>query len=405
MSDSIFLSIPVTELAGQTFHCSCGQTHTIHTQKLVIAPGAIHQVLDCGLSGTPFIIADGNTWPLAPASWQSLPHYVLRHDPIQADEYTLGDLFIEAATRSFDYLIALGSGTIGDSVRYLASALQKPFVNVCTAPSMDGAASSHSPLIHHHFKTTYPAAAPYAIYFDLDIMAQAPKAMIAAGFADIEGKHVATLDWYLGHLATGEAYCSQIRDLTMAAVSKCESAYLGLSKRDPAAIRSLAEALMLSSLAMQLNVTSRPASGMEHLISHAWENYAIMHHEPTHLHGDKVGIGTLIACDIYQAFFQEKRLPKQAPDGIDYDRILAHWDELKEKADALYARQDSIARRILKAGGPIYPTELGISPDAIHYSFSHMTDSRPRVTIVHLIQKLGLQEEILSPICEKWCLL
>lgn len=405
MSENIFLSLPISDLAGKSFDCPCGRTHTIHTQKLVIAHGAAEQVLDCGLPGTPFIVADTNTWPLAPAGWQALPHYVLTHEPLQADEYTLGDLLIETRAQSFDYLIALGSGTIGDSTRYLANALGLPFVNVCTAPSMDGAASCHSPLIHHHFKTTYPAAAPYAIYFDLDIMAQAPKAMIAAGFADIEGKHVATLDWYLGHLATGEAYCPQICELTMSAVHKCETACHGLSRRDPAAIRNLAEALMLSSLAMQLNITSRPASGMEHLISHAWENYAIKRHEPAHLHGDKVGIGTLIACDIYHEFFREKRLPKSAPEGIDYDNLLAHWDELKEKADALYALQDSIARRILKAGGPIYPTELGISPEAIRYSFSHMTTGRPRVTIAHLIEKLGLQEEIFAPVCEKWCLL
>ena len=140
---------------------------------------------------------------------------------------------------------------------------------------MDGAASQHSPLIHHQFKTTYPAAAPYAIYFDLDIMAAAPAPMLAAGLADIEGKHVATLDWYIGHLVTGEAYCEPIRDLTMASVALCEQYCDGLAAREPQAVRALATSLLLTSLAMQLNVTSRPASGMEHLISHAWENYAI----------------------------------------------------------------------------------------------------------------------------------
>ena len=405
MSDSIFLSESIPALAGRTFTCSCGRQHTIHTQKLVIAHGALQEVFNSDLAGTPFIVADTNTWPLAPQSWQTLPHYVLTHEPLEADEYTLGDLLIETASQPFDYLIALGSGTIGDSTRYIAHILHKPFINVCTAPSMDGAASCHSPLIHHSFKTTYPATAPYAIYFDLDIMAAAPQAMIAAGFADIEGKHVATLDWYLGHLATGEAYCPEICRLTMDAVERCEAACLGLADRDPNAIQNLAEALKLSSLAMQLNITSRPASGMEHLISHAWENYGIQHQEPSHLHGDKVGIGTLIACEVYHEFFKEKRIPETALNGIRYDIILAHWDELKEKADALYAKQDAIARRILKAGGPIYPSELHITPETIRYGFAHMTDGRPRVTIVHLIEKMGLQDEILRPICERWCLL
>lgn len=399
-----FLSCPIEELAGRTFDCTCGRKHTIHTQKLVIAPGAIHEALNSGLSGTPFIIADTNTWPLAPESWAALPHYILTHDPIEADEYTLGDLLIETALQSFDYLIALGSGTIGDSTRYLANRLGKPFVNVCTAPSMDGAASSHSPLIHHRFKTTYTAAPPYAIYFDLDIMAAAPQAMIAAGFADIEGKHVATLDWYLGHLTTDEAFCPAIRDLTMEAVRRCESACSGLATREPEAIQTLAEALMLSSLAMQLNITSRPASGMEHLISHAWENYAIQHGESAKLHGDKVGIGALIACDIYHAFFKRPAPQGDIP-GINADALRAHWEELTGLAEKLYARKEAIEKHIALAGGPTRPSQLNLSPETIAYGFTHMTVGRPRVTIAHLIEKMGLQEEILQPICEKWCAL
>ena len=383
-------------LAGQTIHCSCGLTHTIHTQKIVLAPGAIHQSLESGLSGTPLIIADTHTWAYAPASFHSLPHYILSHDPILADEYTLGDLLIEASVQSVDYLIALGSGTIGDSVRFLASTLHKPFVNICTAPSMDGAASQHSPLIHHQFKTTYPAAAPYAIYFDLDIMAAAPAHMLAAGLADIEGKHVATLDWYIGHLVTGEAYCEPIRDLTMASVALCEQYCDGLAAREPQAVRALATSLLLTSLAMQLNVTSRPASGMEHLISHAWENYAIRQGLSPHLHGDKVGLGTLIACDVYHAFFHTVKMPQQER----YAPLVRHWNELTEKADALYALKPLIRERIAKAGGPVTLSALGISRQAAVYGFQHMTDGRPRVTIAHLIKELQLEEVIYPSVLE-----
>lgn len=432
MSDNLFLSVIENEgiesLAGREFVCPCGKTHTIGTQKFTIAPGAIHHVLSVFPDKTPFIVADKNTWPLAPASWQTLPHYLFSHEHIEADEYSLGDLLIESQLQPFDYMIALGSGNIGDCTRYLANALHKPFINVTTAPSMDGAASRHSPLIHHKFKTTYTAKEPYAIFFDLDILSKAPREMIAAGLADIEGKHVATLDWVLGHLSTGEDYCPEIRELTMEAVRRCEAAVDGLhasASVNDEAIRPLAEALMLSSLAMQLNITSRPASGMEHLISHSWENYGIMQGIPAGLHGDKVGIGTLIACDVYESFFLKEtptgqslgydRLlqavndpssicrtkPKHQP-SINYQDLLDHWDDLKTRAQTLVEMKPLLAANIQKAGGPLTPRKLGFPPEQVRYGFDHMTDGRPRVTIAHLIEDLGLEKEIFDPLCEIW---
>ncbi len=54
-----------------------------------------------------------------------------------------------------------------------------------TAPSMDGYASNVSPLIIKHLKTTYEAHTAKVIIGDLDILAQAPLSMIAAGAGDI----------------------------------------------------------------------------------------------------------------------------------------------------------------------------------------------------------------------------
>ncbi len=432
MSDNLFLSLiekkGIGSLAGREFVCPCGKTHTIGTQLLHIAPGAIREVLSVFPGQTPFIVADKNTWPLTPKEWADLPHYLFTHEHIEADEYSLGDLLIESQLQSFDYMIALGSGNIGDCTRYLANALHKPFINVTTAPSMDGAVSRHSPLIHHKFKTTYTAREPYAVFFDLDILASAPADMIAAGLADIEGKHVATLDWYLGHLSTGEDYCPEIRELTMEAVRRCEAVADQLQASDTItseAISPLAEALMLSSLAMQLNITSRPASGMEHLISHSWENYGIRQGIPAGLHGDKVGIGTLIACDVYEAFFIQapdgsealgharlrqaiedpasicRTKPKHEP-SIDYQNLLDHWDDLAKRAKDLVTLKPFIAENIQKAGGPLHPSDLGITPEQVLYGFEHMTDGRPRVTIAHLIEDLGLEDQIFAPLCKVW---
>lgn len=390
------------EMAGKSFPCTCGLTHVIHTEKLVIQRGAIHQVLDNGLPGTPFVVADERTWPLGQEVLGHLPHFILTGDNIHADDYTLGRLLIATAQQDIGYFIALGAGTIGDAVRYLAYRLGKPFVNICTAPSMDGAASSHSPLVHENFKQTYQAAPPYGVYFDLDIMAGAPQDMIAAGYADVAGKYVAAVDWRLGNLATGEHFCPEIQGVTLRAVAKCEESCAGLAAREPDAIATLAEALLLSSLAMQLNITSRPASGMEHLLSHAWENLSLQRGDPVSLHGDKVGIGTLIACDIYEEFFKETRIPDGPVEGINYQNILDHWEELKKHSDFLVSIRDRVAAQIHQAGGPTRPAQLGISPQDVDYGLRHMTLGRPRVTIAHVIKALGLEDEIYGAVLPRW---
>ena len=399
---SEMFNMSIHDMAGKTFPCSCGKTHVIHTQKIILEPDAIYKVLDNGLPGTPFVIADENTWPLSRGLFDHLPHYILQGSELHADDCTLGKLLIETSDKDVGYFIALGSGTIGDSVRFLAYRLNKPFVNVCTAPSMDGAASCHSPLIHENFKVTYQAAAPYAIYFDLNIMANAPQKMIAAGYADVVGKYVAAVDWKIGHWATGEDYCPEIQALTLRAVKKCEESCEGLASRDPLAIKTLAEALLLSSMAMQLNITSRPASGMEHLVSHAWENLSIKRGEPVSLHGDKVGIGTLIACDVFHEFFREMRVPQKPLERINYDCILEHWDELKAESDHLWEIKDRVARQIHQAGGPVRPVQLGISPEDVKYGLYHLTVGRPRVTIAHLIKALNLEDEIYNKVIPKW---
>src|SRR3954466_9566457 len=66
--------------------------------------------------------------------------------------------------------------------------------------------------------------------------------------------------------------------------------FIGKPTRDLDGIHLLATALMLNGVAMEVAGSSRPASGSEHLISHALDHITTR----PHLHGLQVGVATYI---------------------------------------------------------------------------------------------------------------
>ena len=75
----------------------------------------------------------------------------------------------------------------------------------------------------------------------------------------------------------------------------------GIIEEEPQAYEKLMYGLLLSGIAMQMMGNSRPASGAEHHISHLIE-MAPKGLEITSdaLHGEKVGVGTLLATEEYK---------------------------------------------------------------------------------------------------------
>lgn len=117
-------------------------------------------------------------------------------------------------------IIGVGSGTINDLCRFISYKMNLDYYIVGTAPSMDGYASNVSPLIIKHLKTTYEAHTAKVIIGDLDILAQAPLSMIAAGAGDILGKYVCLTDWQLAHIMNGEYYCPEMADMVRESIQK-----------------------------------------------------------------------------------------------------------------------------------------------------------------------------------------
>ncbi|SHF63905.1 Iron-containing alcohol dehydrogenase [Caldanaerobius fijiensis DSM 17918] len=222
------------------------------------------------------------------------------------DERALGEILIEM-DRNTEFLIAVGSGTLNDLTRFVSFKIGKPYGIVATAPSMDGYASSVSPLIVKGFKRTYEAIYPHFIIGDTDILSQAPYDMITAGFGDILGKYTSLADWYISSIVAEEVYSEEIADLVRESIEKCVNVAKDIAKREKSAIKELMEALVISGIAMLKSGNSRPASGAEHHLSHYVEMKEISSGKECHFHGTKVGIMSIITSSIYHYVFSFSR--------------------------------------------------------------------------------------------------
>mgnify|MGYP003297676294 CR=1 FL=1 len=137
---------------------------------------------------------------------------------------------------------------------------------------------------------------------DVDVIANAPMRLTVAGFGDMVGKFIALSDWKIANAVTGEFLCEEIYSLMMKATITALDCADGLAVRDKKAIEQLTGGLILSGLAMQMMGNSRPASGAEHHISHIIEMQpAGLGVSSTALHGEKVGVATLLIMEEYES--------------------------------------------------------------------------------------------------------
>ena len=284
--------------------CSCGKKHNMTTEHCIIEIGCLSKlntyVEVCGLSGYSVAIYDENTYRATAGVHPKVnKEIILSPDGLHADNHGVA-LAMEQLPDKCDYLIAIGSGTIHDITRYLAYTKNVPFVSCPTAASVDGFCSSVAAMTWDGFKKTFTAVAPKIVVADLNIISKAPAFLTNSGFGDMIGKFIALADWKIAHELTGEYFCPVIHNMTLDATTAVMESAEDIKNGDISAFEKLMYGLLMSGLAMQLLGNSRCASGAEHHISHLieMEPGALGVHSDA-LHGEKVGVGTLIASNEY----------------------------------------------------------------------------------------------------------
>ncbi|MEM1645283.1 MAG: NAD(P)-dependent glycerol-1-phosphate dehydrogenase [Ignisphaera sp.] len=194
-------------------------------------------------------------------------------------------------------IIGVGGGKAIDVAKYSAYLANSYFVSVPTAPSHDGIASPFASIRDMGKPVSMRAATPILVYADVEVIAKAPRRHIIAGCADLLGKLSSVLDWRLAHRLRGEYYGDYAASLALLSAKHIlKNHRLFAEKNIPVkAVRILVEALISSGIAMAIAGSTRPASGSEHLIAHAID---VVANYPA-LHGEEVGIGTIVALYLH----------------------------------------------------------------------------------------------------------
>jgi glycerol-1-phosphate dehydrogenase [NAD(P)+] len=371
------LNKSIEDMPGISFDCACGRKHSVEIEKIVFGNDLADNVaeyLEPYKNKRLFVLSDSNTYEVLGKevvdhlkkkgySFKSFVFETGSHALIP-DERSIGRVLLELEPETA-FMLAVGSGVLNDITRIVSFRTGMDFAVAGTAPSMDGYASVGSSLIVNNKKITYYSHYPSAIFADISVMKNAPMIMIQAGFGDVLGKLTALADWKLSRIVNDEFYCETIAELVQKGVDKCIASAEGLADRDENAIRYLAEALIITGISIGLAGVSRPASGTEHQLAHYWEIKAVEKGVDHPLHGNSVGVGTVITAMLYE--LASDMLPK----GIDYPTA------------------DYVVRLLKKAGACTNPKDLGISRDLFVESMLNAMNIRDKYTIFRYCDQRG----------------
>lgn len=193
-------------------------------------------------------------------------------------------------------IVAFGGGSVLDLVKYAASQLDMPYINVPSALSNDAVYSCVARLTKNRKKSSFGVQPPIGIVVDIDIINKSPEILLYAGVADIVSNLSAIQDWLLAHNEIGEP----INELSYMLAKQAALPLLRYSKDDlhsDALILDLVNGIVTSGLAMIVSGNTRGTSGAEHLISHAIDEFFP---EKSTIHGIQVGWAQSIIVKRYR---------------------------------------------------------------------------------------------------------
>ncbi len=259
---------------------------------------------------------------------------------------------IEEAKRvKVDFLIGVGGGKPLDVTKLVSSFLEKRYVTVPTSAGHDGIASPSTGFIlgrefNERFNIRVKYQSPTGVIADTKIISEAPEITFKSGFGDLVAKLTAVRDWELAHKLKDEPYSEYAASMALLsakiALDHASEIKPGLEE----STRILVKALIGSGVAISIAGSSRPASGREHIFSHALDLLAKEEKFTPAPHGIQCALGTIM-----MAYLQGQ-----------------NWREIREK--------------LIEAGVPVTAKEAGLKEEHVIKALMIAHKIRDRYTIL-----------------------
>jgi glycerol-1-phosphate dehydrogenase [NAD(P)+] len=390
------------------------------------------------------VVTDENMWAAAgeevqknleAAGRETVEPYVFPGKPTLYAKYENIEILRDALREHDAIPVAVASGSLNDIVKRAAHELERPYMNVSTAASMDGYTAFGASIEKDGAKQTLECPAPRAVVGDVGVLLNAPARMTASGYADLLGKVTSGADWLvadaLGVEPIDETGWTLVQDHLRGWIGKPAE----LRDGDAEAMDGLIEGLIMSGLAMQAYQSSRTASGAEHQFSHLWEGEGLgRNDDPPLSHGFKVGVGSIAIAALYERILERDlaNLDVEAikrdwptPEEVEQRVRAAHnppledpavkqslakyvdadalgerlellgrlWPDLREKLREQLMPADELRGMLRAAGCPTSPEEIGLSIEDFKATYRRAQMIRSRYTVLDVANEAGILDE------------
>lgn len=348
------------------------------------------------------------------------------------------DSALDAATAALagaDGVVSVGSGTISDIAKVASHrAGNIPFVLVQTAASVDGYTDNVSVVLRAGAKRTIDSRWPDVVLADTEVIATAPKELNTSGFGELLSLFTAPADWWLAsRVGTDSSFHSTPRDLLLTFAGNPGEWGAGIGEGNAEAVNQLTKVLAIRGIGTGIAGSTACLSGMEHLISHMLDMYAAAHHHSIGLHGEQVGVASVVGATAWHYLLENIRAnrPIEArtdeatleatvaqvfaecdPSGAlgaecwsDFSKKRAAWklgapnvaelvsdaDALERALGAMLPNPRDLAHGLARAGATVRFDDLDVwvTADVWRWAVANCLYMRNRVTIVDLLAELG----------------
>ena len=282
--------------------------------------------------------------------------------------------------------VAVGSGTVNDIVKRSSEEVGVRYMVVGTAASMDGYTSFGASITKDGMKQTLSCKAPLGCIVDSKVAADAPKEMVASGYADLLAKIPAGAEWILADAIGSEAIHPMAWKFVQEPLRDSLSDPEGAASGDIAATEKLCSGLVMSGFAMQAMGSSRPASGLDvdAAVAAWWPNFESVAATFPKVFGNR-------PAHIQRAMNEcPNKFPSREQLRVELTTVKNAWPELSEKMKAQIMPFDEVRECLKKAGAPYEPEMIGVSRSRLRETYAGVPYMRARYFSIDLVDRLGL---------------
>lgn len=358
-----------------------------------------------------------------------------QHGHLAADDTAIDAAVAAIAATQAQAVVTIGGGTITDIGKVASFRSGSiPIIVVQTAASVDGFTDNVSVVLRDGVKRTIPSRWPTVVLADTTTIAGAPRRMNTAGLGELISLFTAPLDWQLAtELGLDDSFHATPRDLLLGFVGDPRDWAAGLGDGASVPVTRLTEMLAIRGIGTGIAGSTACLSGVEHVVSHMLDMYAGAHELHVGLHGEQVGVATVVEAAIWELLlarleagtpvlsFPEpaslearvrgafERVDASGRQGgecwNDFASKLERWNASRERATAFMASwpelaseyrdrvpsPEVLAQTLRMGGAAALPEELEDWIDAGHFRWAvaNCLFMRNRFTVVDLLFHLG----------------